>query len=70
MSITAKVEEGKIVLPANVHWPTGTIVRVEPVKDQPPTLWETMKDFDGMANDLPSDLATNLDHYVHGHPRP
>jgi hypothetical protein len=28
-----------------------------------------MKEFDGMAEDMPADLATNLDHYVHGHPR-
>ena len=70
MSITATVEEGKVVLPANVAWPSGTIVRIEPVAEQPPTLWETLKDFDGMANDLSSDLAANLDHYVHGHPRP
>jgi hypothetical protein len=67
MSITAKVEAGKIVLPADVHWPSGTVVRVEPVEEQPPTLWETLKDFDGMAEDLPSDLASQLDHYVHGH---
>ena len=70
MSITATVEAGKIVLPANVAWPTGTVVRIEPVPDQPPTLWETLKDFDGMANDLPANLAANLDHYVHGHSRP
>ena len=69
MSITATVESGKIVLPDGVDWPSGTIVRVEPVQEQPPTLWETLKDFDGMAGDLPTDLATNLDHYVHGHPR-
>jgi hypothetical protein len=31
------------------------------VIDQPPTLWETLKDFDGMADDLPADLAANLD---------
>lgn len=69
MSITAKVEGGKIVLPADVQWPSGTVVRIEPVADQPPTLWETLKDFDGMAEDLPPDLATHFDHYVHGHPR-
>ena len=69
MSITAKVEAGKIVLPPGVPWPSGTVVRIEPVEEQPPTLWETMKEFDGMADDLPSDLAANLDHYVHGHPR-
>jgi hypothetical protein len=69
MSITAKVEAGKIVLPPGVSWPSGTIVRIEPVQDQAPTLWELLKDFDGIANDLPPDLAANLDHYVHGHPR-
>lgn len=69
MSITATVEAGKILLPDDVHWPSGTIVRIEPVQDQPPTLLETMKNFDGMADDLPADLASNLDQYVHGHPR-
>ena len=67
MSITATVEHGKIVLPANIPWPSGTVVRIEPVEDQPPTLWETLKDFDGIAHDLPTDLAANIDHYVHGH---
>jgi hypothetical protein len=69
VSITAKVEEGKIVLPANNPWPSGTLVRIEPVEESSPTLWETLKEFDGMADDMPADLATNLDHYVHGHPR-
>jgi hypothetical protein len=63
MSITATVDDGKIVLPANVQWPSGTVVRIEPVVEQPPTLWETLKDFDGIATDLPTDLATNLDNY-------
>ena len=67
MSITAKVEKGMIKLPKDVPWKSGTIVRIEPVDEQSPTLLETLKDFDGMADDLPADLATNLDHYVHGH---
>ena len=69
MSITATVEGGKIVLPATVQWPSGTVVRIEPVDELAPTLWETLKDFDGVATDLPSDLSANLDHYVHGQPR-
>ena len=69
MSITATVEAGKITLPPDVLWPSGTVVRIEPLEEQPPTLWETLKDFDGIAEDLPQDLAANLDHYVHGHPR-
>ena len=69
MSITAKVEAGKIVLPPDVHWPSGTVVRVERVEEQSLTLLEMLKDFDGMAEDLPADLASQLDHYVHGHRR-
>jgi hypothetical protein len=45
-------------------------VRIEPVDDLSPTLLETFQEFDGMADDLPADLAANLDHYVHGHSRP
>ncbi len=70
VSIIAKVEKGKIVLPPDAQWPSGTVVRIEPVDESEPTLWETLKDFDGMAEDLPADLAANLDHYVHGHSRP
>jgi hypothetical protein len=70
MSITAVIEKGVIKLPKDVPWASGTVVRIEPVEEQPPTLLERLKDFDGMASDLPADLAANLDHYVHGHPRP
>lgn len=70
MSITAVVEKGMIKIPSDVPWASGTVVRIEPVEEQTPTLFETLKDFDGMAGDLPSDLAAKLDHYVHGHSRP
>lgn len=69
MSITAVIEEGIIKLPKDAPWPSGTLVRIEPVDEPAPTLLETLKDFDGMAGDLPADLAANLDHYIHGHPR-
>ena len=68
MSITAVIEQGVIKLPKDVSWASGTVVRIEPVDERAPTLWESLKDFDGMAKDLPGDLASNLDHYVHGHP--
>ena len=67
-SLTTTVERGKIIA-IDVDWPNGTIVRVEPMEEEMPTLWELMKDFDGIATDLPSDLAANIDHYVHGHPK-
>ncbi|MFN3409163.1 MAG: hypothetical protein ACK45B_09240 [Limisphaerales bacterium] len=70
MSITAIVEQGIIKLPKEVPWASGTVVRIEPVDVPAPTLWEALQEFDGVAGDLPEDLAANLDHYVHGQPRP
>ncbi len=60
MSITAVVEKGILKLPKDTPWPPGTVVRIEPVEDQAPTLFEALKDFDGMAEDLPPDLASQL----------
>ena len=69
MSITAVIDKGMIRLPADVPWKSGTVVRIEAVDEPPPPLFEALKDFDGMADDLPADLAANLDDYVHGHHR-
>jgi len=70
MSITAVIEKGVIKLPKDVPWKSGTVVRIEALDEQSPTLLDALKEFDGMADDLPADLAANLDHYVHGHSRP
>ncbi len=67
--ITTKIEDGQILLPPDVDWPNGTIVRVEPMPKNKPTVWEVLDKYDGIANDLPEDLAKNLDHYLHGHPK-
>jgi len=69
MSITATIEDGKIVLPAGVNWPNGTVLRIEPVEKRAGSIWELMKEFDGIADDLPPDMAANHDHYIHGHPK-
>ncbi len=68
-NITATVEAGKIVLPPGVDWPDGTVVRIEQVKAPRPSVWDVLKKYDGIATDLPSDFAANIDHYGHGHPR-
>jgi hypothetical protein len=34
-----------------------------------PTLYERVKDFIGIADGLPSDMAENHDHYIHGRPK-
>ncbi len=46
MSITAVIEKGLIKLPKDVPWASGTVVRIEPVDEQTPTLG-TAQDFDG-----------------------
>ena len=67
MSITTIVEEGQIVLPPGVDWPDGTVVRIEPVEEAVPTLWETMKEFVGKGPEGITDMAVNHNHYLHGH---
>ena len=67
MSITTTVAAGKIVLPPGVDWPDGTVVRIEPVEEDVPTLWESLKDFVGVVDDPRTDMAANHNHYLHGH---
>jgi hypothetical protein len=65
--ITSTVEGGTIHLPPDVDWPTGTRVQIEPIEASG-SLFDLLSDFDGIADDLPPDLAANLDHYIHAHP--
>ena len=69
MKITAVVEKGSIKLPKDIPWESGTVVRIEPVEEKALTIWEVLKEFDGIADDLPEDMAANHDHYIHGHPK-
>ena len=69
MSITATVENDTIKLPAGVHLPDGTTVRIEAIEDTGPTLAERLAPFIGVAKDLPPDLAENHDHYLYGTPK-
>jgi len=61
VKITAVAEKGSIKLPQDIPREGGTVVRIEPVEDKLPTLFEMLEEFDGMADDLPTDLAANLD---------
>lgn len=70
MSYTGIVENGKVTLPAEAQLPNGTKVLIEPMEPAQtgPTLAESMEEFVGVFNDLPSDFAKNHDHYIHGTP--
>jgi hypothetical protein len=71
MTYRGKFTNGVVVLEGNARLPEGTEVRVEPVKSLPkqaPTdLLFHMGDL-AVDTGIP-DLATNLDHYLYGHPK-
>lgn len=73
MNISATVEKNSIRLPEGVHFPDGTRVIVASVDDPQDSRGNSfgrrMEKFVGIADDLPADLARNLDHYVHGQPK-
>ena len=72
MTITVIVENDTIKLP--VHVPDGTRLEITlPPESAAPaprrTLAERYAKFVGLADDLPADMARNLDHYLHGAPK-
>ena len=69
MSITAIVENDTIKLPPGMHLPDGTEVRIETEAPAGRSVAERYATLAGAAEDMPPDLARNLDHYIHGHAR-
>lgn len=76
MTYRGTVRGGVIVLPADVALPEGAAVEVVVPDDTPtptPTIWSKLADLGRWAEtqptDLPSDLAENHDHYLHGLPK-
>lgn len=50
--------------------PDGAKVRVEVVEEPAePTIWEKLRKYAGAVKGLPSDMARNHDHYIHGGPK-
>jgi hypothetical protein len=69
------VRNGVVVLEKGAQLPEGTEVRLEPIAPSGgvaaggPTLAEQFADIIGTVPDLPSDMAENHDHYLHGAPK-
>jgi hypothetical protein len=69
------VQDGVVVLGKAAGLPDGTEVRVEPITrgdnlpGDGPTLFEQFCDVIGTVPELPPDMATNHDHYLHGAPK-
>jgi hypothetical protein len=61
------VKNGVVILDENVQLPDGTAVDVQPIEQTPrKSIAERFKDFIGVVDDLPPDMAKNLDHYLYG----
>jgi hypothetical protein len=69
------VKNGVVVLGEGADLAEGTEVRVEPVArgegppEAGPTLLEQLSDVVGSVPELPSDMAEQHDHYLHGAPK-
>lgn len=69
------VRNGRIELEEDAQLPEGAEVEVA-VREAAqaddtacPTLYDQMKDFIGVIDDLPPDASANVDHYLYGHPK-
>jgi hypothetical protein len=73
MSYRGKIKDGVVVLEGGIRLAEGTEVEVQPVAQTPATpaegLGQRLLKHAGAAKGLPSDLARNHDHYIHGTPR-
>jgi hypothetical protein len=69
------VKNGIVVLGDGANLPDGTEVQIQPVvrgetvPDQGPTLAERFAEVIGTVPELPSDMAAQHDHYLHGAPK-
>jgi hypothetical protein len=70
MTIEGTIHKGTVVLDNGAAIPDGTRVTVfvRESGGSVPT-FRNLLDLAGTVNDLPSDMALNHDHYLHGHPK-
>jgi hypothetical protein len=75
MVYRGKMKDGVVVFDKGTGLPDGTEVRVEPfsrdenIAADGPTLAEQFADIIGTVPELPSDMAAQHDHYLHGAPK-
>ncbi len=68
MTYVGTISKGVVILPPDANLEDGTKVRVEPMPSgfNARTLGQRLMRFAGTATGLPTDLARNHDHYLHG----
>lgn len=79
MTLSGHVENGAIVLDHSVPLPEGAVVQIQIIDStataiaeesrRTPSLLERLGDVVGAIDDLPTDGARNLDHYLYGTPK-
>ena len=70
MTYKGHIKNGIVVLDDPVKLPDGAEVRVEVLEPKSePTLADRLRSVIGSVKGLPSDLARNHDHYLHGRPK-
>jgi hypothetical protein len=68
MTCTVKITNGIVPLPPGLRLPDGMEVQLTvPDAFEEASFADRYATYIGAADDLPADLAANLDHYVHGH---
>lgn len=72
MVLQGTISNGVIVLDQPGQLPEGTRVKVIPEEGSQAgdSLRELLLQFAGTCTDLPSDMAEQHDHYIHGTPKP
>ena len=68
MSVTGTIKDGVVVLPRGLKLPEG--LEVQLTVPESASFAERYAAYIGAADDLPADLAENLDDYVHGQRKP
>lgn len=70
MTYRGKVAGGVVVLEGNARLPEGTVVQIEPVAPAAEPDEDAVYRLADLAvpTGIP-DLATNIDHYLYGHPK-
>jgi hypothetical protein len=69
------IRNGKIELDQDALLPEGAEVEVllrgngQENEQDGPTLYDSLKDFIGVVDDLPEDFSVNHDHYLYGTPK-
>ena len=77
MTYRGHVQDGAVVLDEAADIANGTEVQViilnggslQETPEARPSLYDSLKPFIGMANDLPDDASHNHDHYLYGTPK-